>query len=81
MEFRSPVTPAGLGAYLAPGPSSFTDFVTAHAPHLLPGRLGDGSPIGSAAGGVSGTRAGHAVDVPHGTTIVALTFSGVTTAA
>ena len=47
MEFRPPVPPPGLSAYLAPGPSSFTDFVTANAPHLLPGRLGDGSPIGS----------------------------------
>jgi len=71
MEFRSPVTPAGLGAYLAPGPSSFTDFVTATAPHLLPGRSGDGSaPTGAPGGG------GHGLDVPHGTTIVALTFSG-----
>ena len=39
MEFRPPVPPPGLGAYLAPGPSSFTDFVTANAPHLLPGRV------------------------------------------
>ena len=31
MEFRPPVPP-GLSAYLAPGPSSFTDFLTATAP-------------------------------------------------
>jgi proteasome beta subunit len=65
MEPRPPVTP-GLGAYLAPGPSSFTDFVTANAPHLLPG-----VPAGTAA---APGRAG--VEVPHGTTIVALTFAG-----
>lgn len=59
MESRPPVTP-GLGAYLAPGPSSFTDFVTAHAPHLLPA---------GTASGVAG------LDVPHGTTIVALVFA------
>jgi proteasome beta subunit len=72
MEFGSPVTPAGIGAYLAPGPSSFTDFVTANAPHLLPGRTGDGG----APAGAPRPGAGHALDVPHGTTIVALTFSG-----
>jgi proteasome beta subunit len=72
MEFRPPVTPSGLGAYLAPGPSSFTDFVTATAPHLLPGRTGDGRP----APGPGGSGAGRpGVDVPHGTTIVALTFA------
>jgi proteasome beta subunit len=66
MEFRPPVTP-GIGAYLAPGPSSFTDFVTANAPHLLPGRLADG--------GLPAAGAGPGVVVPHGTTIVALTFA------
>jgi proteasome beta subunit len=66
MEPRLPVTPTGLGAYLAPGPSSFTDFVTSHAPHLLPGRLPEGLAPRAAAGGL---------DVPHGTTIVALTFA------
>jgi proteasome beta subunit len=67
MEPRLPVAPTGPGAYLAPGPSSFTDFVTANAPHLLPGRLPEGLAPG-AAGGVG-------LQVPHGTTIVALTFS------
>jgi proteasome beta subunit len=68
MEPRLPVAPPGPGAYLAPGPSSFTDFVTANAPHLLPGRLPEGLAPG-AAGGAN-------LQVPHGTTIVALTFSG-----
>src|SRR3954451_21447246 len=72
MEFRPPVTP-GIGAYLAPGPSSFTDFVTANAPHLLPGRLADGQlPVG---GGAVRPGAESGLGVPHGTTIVALTFS------
>jgi proteasome beta subunit len=67
MEFRPPVTP-GIGAYLAPGPSSFTDFVTTNAPHLLPGRLADGRLPATGA-------AQPGVVVPHGTTIVALTFA------
>ncbi len=78
MEFRPPVTPAGLGAYLAPGPSSFTDFVAATAPHLLPGRTVDGQPAPGPAGSGAGSGAGGGrpgVDVPHGTTIVALTFA------
>jgi proteasome beta subunit len=61
--------PAGLGAYLAPGVTSFTDFVAATAPHLLPGRALDGL-----ASRTAGSPA--ALEVPHGTTIVALTFSG-----
>jgi proteasome beta subunit len=65
MESRLPVTPAGPGAYLAPGPSSFTDFITANVPHLLPGRLPEGY----------APRAG-APEFVHGTTIVALVFSG-----
>ena len=48
-------------AFHQPGVSSFTDFLGAHAPEMLPGRR----PIGS------GT-----VEVPHGTTIVAVTFTG-----
>ncbi len=61
--------PTGLGAYLAPGATSFTDFVAATAPHLLPGRV----PPGAAPAAGAGTAGG--LDVPHGTTIVALTFS------
>ena len=67
MEFRPPVPPPGLSAYLAPGPSSFTDFVTANAPHLLPGRVPE-----HAAGAAAVRRA----RLPHGTTIVALMFPG-----
>ncbi|MBC8093626.1 MAG: proteasome subunit beta [Pseudonocardia sp.] len=63
MSFPEPGrrAPVGLDAYLAPGPSSFTDFVTAHAPHLLPSQVPDGhGPVG----------------VVHGTTIVALAYAG-----
>jgi proteasome beta subunit len=61
-EPRLPVT--GTAAYLAPGPSSFTDFVTAHVPHLLPGRRSGEQPL----------LGGH--EFTHGTTIVALLFAG-----
>ncbi|MFD1150319.1 proteasome subunit beta [Saccharothrix hoggarensis] len=49
-------------AYLRPGSSSFTDFLRAQAPELLPSsrKLPEGS----------------TVQAPHGTTIVALTFDG-----
>jgi len=67
MEFRPPVPPPGLGAYLAPGPSSFTDFVTANAPHLLPGRVPEDA-------GGRGAAAPAGLGVPHATTIVALVF-------
>jgi proteasome beta subunit len=50
-------------AFLTPGSSSFLDFLAGHAPDLLPGRRSLGS------GDLS-------KDVPHGTTIVAATFSG-----
>ncbi|MEV5536137.1 proteasome subunit beta [Saccharopolyspora shandongensis] len=48
-------------AYLTPGSYSFTDFLRATAPELLPG--GRGVPEGT-------------VQAPHGTTIVAVTFRG-----
>jgi proteasome beta subunit len=57
----APLSPA----YLSTGTSSFTEFLRAQAPELLPGArpapvmLGDGRP-----------------EIPHGTTIVAVTFSG-----
>ena len=50
-------------AYLGAGTSSFADFLAAAAPDLLP----------SSAGGAAGTLTG---DLPHGTTIVAVTFDG-----
>jgi proteasome beta subunit len=65
MEFRPPVPPPGLSAYLAPGPSSFTDFVTANAPHLLPGRVPEPAAGAAPSGGLL---------TPHATTIVALVF-------
>jgi proteasome beta subunit len=50
-------------AYLTPGSSSFFDFLTTHAPELLPGRRS--------------TPSGQMGDLaPHGTTIVAATFPG-----
>jgi proteasome beta subunit len=49
-------------AFTTAGSSSFTDFLAAHSPELLPGRR----PL----------PAGTVPEVPHGTTIVALTFPG-----
>ncbi|KRE52703.1 proteasome subunit beta [Phycicoccus sp. Soil748] len=49
-------------AYLATGSSSFTDFVGAHAPHLLPSRRA--------------LPAGSTLEAPHGTTIVTVTYDG-----
>ena len=49
-------------AFLTPGSSSFTEFLGAHAAHLLPGSR----PL----------PAGSLPELPHGTTIVALTFKG-----
>ncbi len=63
-EPRLPVT--GTAAYLAPGPSSFTDFVTANVPHLLPGRRSWELPV----------QYGGGPEPVHGTTIVALIFAG-----
>ena len=48
-------------AYLVPGSSSFTDFLSSQAPDLLPGKRDVG---------------GLGQQVPHGTTIVAATFEG-----
>ncbi|MBB5954105.1 proteasome beta subunit [Saccharothrix tamanrassetensis] len=49
-------------AYLRPGSSSFTDFLRAQAPELLPS--------------ARQYPEGSVVQAPHGTTIVALTFKG-----
>jgi proteasome beta subunit len=49
-------------AFLTPGSSSFTEFLGAHAAHLLPG--GGALPPGTVP------------EVPHGTTIVAVAFDG-----
>ena len=49
-------------AFLAPGSSSFTEFVGAHDPGLLPSRR----PL----------PPGTTLDAPHGTTIVTVTYAG-----
>ena len=54
---------APAGAYLAPGSSSFADFLAAQAPDLLPGRRRC-RPVA------------RPTSSPHGTTIVAATFAG-----
>ncbi|HUD38402.1 MAG TPA: proteasome subunit beta [Streptosporangiaceae bacterium] len=51
-------------AYLTAGTSSFSDFITAVAPELMPGARGLSVP------------AEEARDLPHGTTIVAAAFDG-----
>lgn len=48
-------------SFMRPGSSSFVDFLTDHAPHLLPGAQ---------------VRETARVETAHGTTIVALTFAG-----
>jgi proteasome beta subunit len=48
---------------MSPGPSSFTDFLGSYSPDMLPGRR---TPPATAAG----------EEIPHGTTIVAVTFPG-----
>ncbi|MPY77961.1 MAG: proteasome subunit beta [Actinophytocola sp.] len=63
MDYTSAAAARGplSAAYLTTGTSSFTDFLRAQAPEMLPSRpAGDGT----------------LTNVPHGTTIVALTFSG-----
>ncbi len=57
------------GAFAGTGTSSFTEFLAAYNPEYLPGRR-------MAALGVRATGGGAPLDVPHGTTIVALTFPG-----
>lgn len=60
--------PAGFAlpaAYLSSTTSSFTDFLRAQAPELLPSRRVEGALV-----------AGSGLELPHGTTIVASTFSG-----
>lgn len=70
MEATSSRYPLGVGltpAHLSMGTSSFTDFLRAQAPELLPGRR----PLGhTVPGGV------ELADLPHATTIVAAVFTG-----
>jgi proteasome beta subunit len=68
---------------MAAGSSSFSDFLAAAAPELLPGRAGTGS-AGSVLGGTGlsggvqagGGGGGAGQELPHGTTIVAAVFDG-----
>ncbi len=50
-------------AFMTPGSASFADFLAAHSPGLLPGHRALPDPSA-------------AIEVPHGTTIVAATFNG-----
>ncbi|UIJ33990.1 proteasome subunit beta [Allobranchiibius sp. GilTou73] len=49
-------------AFLQTGSASFTEFIGAHAPHLIPG--------------MRAVPGGAPVDAPHGTTILAVQYSG-----
>jgi proteasome beta subunit len=61
---------------MAAGSSSFSDFLAAAAPELLPGRAGAGS-AGAVPGGVVQAGGGGAgQELPHGTTIVAAVCDG-----
>jgi len=57
-------------AFRVPGSSSFVEFLAAAAPDLLPGRR----PLPALPQAAAGQGTG--LDVPHGTTIVALNFDG-----
>ena len=61
------------GPFLAPGTSSFTDFLTAAAPELLPRLHQAATGVMPAGGAASGSLA---ADLPHGTTIVAAACNG-----
>lgn len=64
MSGSPPAADGRLGAaFRDVGGTSFVDFLTAHAPHLLPG-------------GASEVSGASAVAAPHGTTIVAASFAG-----
>jgi proteasome beta subunit len=63
-------------AYLTAGTSSFTDFLRAQAPHLLPGGFGVPNPALGQDEPVRSRRAQLGQEPPHGTTIVAMSFDG-----
>jgi len=73
MSFPEPRLPihTALGTGVQPGSTSFTDYLAATAPHLLPGRM----PEASRLQGHTAAPRTPGLDVPHGTTIVALTFA------
>ncbi|HEY0803935.1 MAG TPA: proteasome subunit beta, partial [Pseudonocardiaceae bacterium] len=69
MEHTSSRNPLGVGltpAHLSMGTSSFTDFLRAQAPELLPGRRPQ----------VAQLPGHHQPELPHATTIVAAVFRG-----
>ena len=61
-----------LGPYLSAGTSSFTDFLAAAAPELLPHAAG----TAAAAAPAGAASSSFARDLPHGTTIVAAACDG-----
>jgi proteasome beta subunit len=61
------------GPFLAAGTSSFSDFLTAAAPELLPRVHQAATGVMPSGGGASGSLA---ADLPHGTTIVAAACDG-----
>jgi proteasome beta subunit len=61
-----------LGPYLSAGTSSFSDFLAAAAPELLPHAAGAAAAAASSPGGPSPV----ARDLPHGTTIIAAQCEG-----
>ncbi|MEU6342535.1 proteasome subunit beta [Streptomyces sp. NPDC046977] len=63
MEANTRSTGRLPAAFLTPGSSSFVDFLGAHAPEMLPGNRSLPAVQG-------------AIELPHGTTIVAATFAG-----
>jgi proteasome beta subunit len=72
MSLPRGLSASGFPPAPAPGSTSFIDHLAATAPHLLPGRL----PEGVDAAGYPAAPRTPGLDVPHGTTIVALTFAG-----
>jgi proteasome beta subunit len=76
MSFSDPRLPiqSPLGA-LAPGSTSFADYLAATSPHLLPGRMPTDVVEGAVPRDARAPRT-PGLDVPHGTTIVALTAAG-----
>jgi proteasome beta subunit len=69
MSFTEPRLPVPH-LTLQPGSTSFADYLASTAPHLLPGRMPEHLPMDAPAPRTPG------LDVPHGTTIVALRCAG-----
>ena len=78
MDFRPPANPGqvpgphtGRLAGFLTGPQSFSEFVGTAAPHLMPG-----AGLGATTSAPGAPNVASQLGVPHGTTIVALKFSG-----